>query len=67
MATIVDTFPECVHVTEHNATSARSAAAKCAALARNHFKSRVMVVSSGATVRDHETDYTYVFVRRPQD
>lgn len=64
MARIVAEYPECVHVTEYNATSARSAASKCAALARKHFGTRVMSVSSGGTVHDGQIDYSYVFVPR---
>lgn len=62
---IVQSFPGSVHVTDCNAVSARSAASRCAAVARKHFGGPVMVVSSGGTSHpDHQVDYNYVFVPR---
>lgn len=67
MAKIVDDFTTCVHVTEYNATSVRSAAARCVALARRHYGGPVMTVSSGAHIHDGQIDYTYVLVPRPTE
>lgn len=61
---IVQTFPSCIHVTDANAISARSAATRCVAVARKHFGGPVMVVSSGGAIRNNQVDYTYVFTPR---
>lgn len=58
------THADSVHIVMRNAVSQRSAASKCAALARKHFGTRVSMITGGAHFHDGQTDYSYVFVSR---